>query len=142
MKKFFKYAFLIVFLIAVFSVIFKDRIIKHYLVKWATEKAGTQVIIDDLKLNILNGSVQIENFRIQNPSRFPEGTLLYMPLIRADFDVQVLKKKKLHLRSLTFSIEELNIIKNKEGTYNYKDLDFIKKGDLFRTENREDEGKP
>jgi len=77
-----------------------------------TLKVGAAVI------NPFTSTVDIKGVVLKNPKGFDESAMLKMPQFRVQYDIPALFKKVIHIPELEIYVEELNIVKNKEGETN------------------------
>ncbi|MFH1201498.1 MAG: hypothetical protein V1674_01250 [Candidatus Omnitrophota bacterium] len=117
MKKFITVVLIVV--IALFAVsLVRDIIIKSVISVAATQITGAKVSVGRFSLSVVRQSMRIDNFKMYNPSGFPEGILVDIPKIAVDYDVFSLLKGKLHLRKAAINLKEIGLLKNKEGKLN------------------------
>lgn len=111
----------------------KDAIIKSTVVMGIRQVTGTAAEIDKFSLGLLKQKIRIEGLRVYNPSGFPEAVLLNVPQIVVDYDLRALLKKTLHMPLFRLNLQELTLVKNREGKLN---VDFLKV-----TQKAKDDGK-
>jgi len=110
---------IVVVIIALFIIgLVKDQIIKSIVTAAIEKNTGTKAAIGGFSLGLLTHSVEIKNFKMYNPSGFPQGLLIDLPYAKVDLDVPAFFKKELHLRELTVELRELDLVKNKQGEMN------------------------
>lgn len=121
--------FLIVIGIVVFSLvgiaIFKNQIVKSVVTKVASQIIGAPVHMDSFSLNILSSTIHISEFKIYNPSGFPEGILISCPKIKAIYNPATIFKQKRHFLIVDIELEEMGVTKNKEGKLNVDSLKIV-----------------
>ncbi len=130
MKKVNNKALRIVFI--VFAVLFvlailKDQVIKTTVAAAASSVLGTKVSIDGFSLGIVKQSVRIKGFKIYNPSGFPSGLLLNMEEVSVNYDLPALLGGKLHIPMAVIDLQEMVVVKNKEGKLNVDALKVTEK---------------
>lgn len=119
-------------------VVAKDAIIKSAVVMGIQQVTGTAVEIDKFSLGLWAQKIHIEGLRVYNPEGFPEAVLLNVPQVAVDYDLQALLKKTLHLPLLRFNLQELTLVKNREGELN---VDFLKVTQKAKDDSKKNEVK-
>jgi hypothetical protein len=122
-------AALFLFLLMAGGVVFaKDLIIKKGLEFAVSRITGFETRIQDLRLDLANGSIRVDGLRIFNPDRFDTRTFADIPEIFIQPDLQaILKKQSLHLREVRFAVHEINVEKAKDGVSNLQLLTSVGK---------------
>lgn len=101
---------------------------KHIRIKEIVENEieqslGINVTIREVTLSPLLAQVGLKGVTIHNPDGFAEDELAYLESLRFVFDpIEVLTRKKPNIYLTTLDLKRLNIIKNKEGKINLKEL--------------------
>jgi len=96
----------------------KDQILRTVISGTATAVTGAPVKIKVFSLSLLKQSVLIKDFKMYNPAGFPKEVFVDIPQIEVGLDVGALLTKKIHLKKVTLDLNELVVIKNKEGKLN------------------------
>lgn len=120
--------------VIVLGVILAIGILKNVLIKAAVEigaKAvtGAAVHIDSFSFSILRSSVHVKGFRMHNPKGFPNEPMVNIEEIRADYNLGQLLKGKIHLPLVILRLNELVIVKDKDGNLNVDALKVVQSGD-------------
>lgn len=102
--------------------IVKDSLIKSVVTAGTTKVIGAPVKIDGFSLSVFKQAVRIKGFRIYNPKGYPKEPFLDISEVSVDYDLGALLKRKLHLPSVVVNLNELVVIKNKEGKLNVDSL--------------------
>jgi hypothetical protein len=102
--------------------VFKDQIIKAWIIIAAKEITGAEVSISQFSLSLVRQSARIKGFRLYNPPGFPQEVLADVPEVFIALDVPALLRDQLHLRHVRLSLKELRVIKNRDGKMNYEAL--------------------
>lgn len=105
----------------------KDRLIKKAITLYMTRVTGAAVTIDDFSLSLIKQSIRIQGFKLYNPEGFGQGVLLDIPEVRADYDLALLLRKKVHLYLLLINLKEARIFRNKDGRLNVDSLKVARK---------------
>lgn len=100
----------------------KDQIIKSVVMAVGSNVTGTRIQIGGFSLGILKQVVSIKNFKMYNPAGFPAGVMVDLPQVHVESELFSLLKGKLHLKTVSIELKELNLIKNKEGKLNVDSL--------------------
>ena len=119
--------FLIIVIVFCLAVILKDQVLRMMVIYSASKITGAEVSIGRLSFGVINPSIKIKSCYLFNPRGFPNETLLAMPTIEARYKKDALFKKPLHLNTLAVDIQEIVVVKNKDGKLNIEALDIFKK---------------
>ena len=126
MKKFL-IALGIVVLFLVCVLIIKDEIIKSVLTVAVSRSTGTAVHMDGFSWDISSSTIHISGFKMSNLRGFPKGILAFCPRINIIYDRSTVFKLKHHLLFLEIELNELGLVKNKEGDLNLDSFKNVKK---------------
>lgn len=119
---------ILVVILIIFTLFFlKDQIIKFTVSQAASQIIGAKVSIGGLSLGVIKQSIQIKNLKIYNPKEFPRGILVYLPHIKANYDLASFFKGKLYLSLLEIDLKEIGLVRNKEGKLNVDNLKIAQK---------------
>ena len=121
MKKLITIIIILVVMLFILAVA-KDQIVKTIVATAIEKTVGAKISIGSFSLSLLTHTLEMKDFKMYNPSGFPKGLLIDLAYIRVDLDVPALLKKELHLRELTVELQELDLVKNKEGQLNVDSL--------------------
>jgi len=80
-----------------------------------------------MSVGLFSNKIEIKGFEMGNPEGFPEESLISIPLMAVQYDRSALMKKSVHITSLILHIDQVGIVKNKEGRLNVDSLNFIEK---------------
>ena len=73
----------------------------------------------------------INKVTLRLPEGFPEESLISISFMEVQYDRSALMKKSVHITSLILHIDQVGIVKNKEGKLNVDSLKFIEKTKEF-----------
>lgn len=124
-----------VFLILLTLFFVSFSIIKHLKIKEIVEREieqslGIDVTLGSIEFSPLLAHIGIKGVTIHNPSGFPEEELAYLKSIHFVLDpLEVLTSKKPNIYVFALQLERLNIVKNRQGKVNIKEIIPIKEGD-------------
>ncbi len=93
----------------------------------SSKVVGAPVKIGGFSLGIFRPAVRIKNFRLYNPKGYPREVLIDIPEISVGYDLAALFKKRLHLYFLTVNLQEMVVIKSKDGKLNVDSLQVAQK---------------
>ncbi|MBI3306698.1 MAG: hypothetical protein HYZ84_02670 [Candidatus Omnitrophica bacterium] len=110
------------FLIIILSLIFHDTAAKIFLTGFLGWNLGVPVQIEKTKVNLLDTDIEVRGLRLGNPSNFPEGTLVYIPVIFVDFEAWDLLKGRIHFETVEIDCEDIRIVRNEAGQVNWLSL--------------------
>ncbi len=96
----------------------KDQGIKAAVTIGVSEAVGAPVHIDGMSVGIFRQSVRIRGFKMYNPSGFPRGLMVDIPVISVEYDLGAILKGDLHLPLLVLDLKEMTVVKNREGKLN------------------------
>jgi len=96
----------------------KDQILRGVIASTTTAVTGAPTKIDHFALRVFKNSVHIKGFKMYNPEGFPKEVFVDIPEVEIDLNVGALLKKKIHIQKVTLDLNEVVIIKNKEGKLN------------------------
>lgn len=117
--------FFLVLQILLFSVFL---FVKHLRIKEIVERQiehdlGINVTIDKIEFSPLLVHIGVSGITIHNPEGFSEGELAYINSIHFVIDpLETIIRRKPNIYLFTLNLERLNIIKNKEGKVNIKEI--------------------
>lgn len=126
MKKVLVLSVIIVILVITLASV-KDHLIKRAITSYMTRVTGAAVTIDVFSLSLIKQSVRIQGFKLYNPEGFPQGVLLDIPEVRADYDFALLLGKRVHLYLLLIDLKEARIFRNRDGRLNVDSLKVAQK---------------
>lgn len=113
---------LIIFLITSF-VIIKNFKIKDIVEREIEQSLGINVSIGKIEFSPLLAHVGASGITVHNPAGFEEEELAYINSIHFIFDpIEILTRKKPNIYLFVLELERLNIIKNKAGKINIKEI--------------------
>jgi hypothetical protein len=124
----------VTFLILIVLLTILFFIVKHLRIKEIVENEiehylGINVTINKIDFSPLLAHIEASGITVHNPRGFPEDELAYINSIHFMFDpIEILFQKKPDIYLFTLNLERLNIIKNKEGKVNLKEIIPIKEG--------------
>ena len=98
--------------------IVKDQIIKAAVQAGASRVLGTKVSVGGFSFGILRQSVRVKAFKIENPKGFPQGSMVDVTEVGVDYDLPALLGGKLHFPLVILNLNEMVVVKNKEGVLN------------------------
>ena len=102
-----------------------NQIIKTAVTISASNILGTKVHIDKFTIGISEPTLEIFGLKIYNPEDFPQGILIDINKIGAEYDLPSILKGTLHLPIVVLDLQEMIIIKNQEGLLNVDSLKII-----------------
>lgn len=121
MKKWQKILMIVVIVFAVLGII-KNPLIKIVVTGGASYVMGTKVHIDSFAVGVFKHAVRIKGFKVYNPKGFPKGVLIDINEISVEYDLLSVFKGKLHLPLVVLDLNEMVIVKNKDGKMNIDSL--------------------
>jgi uncharacterized protein involved in outer membrane biogenesis len=113
----FRLAILVVVLIAIF-LLSLNTILRVMIEHNIREKTGLDAEIGRFELGWTEPTIEIQDLKIYNPANFGGTTFLDIPEIHIEYDREALLKKEIHLTLLRFNLDELDIVRDKDGHLN------------------------
>jgi len=111
----------IVVLIVVFLV-FKNPIIKAGISFGAEKALGLELGMKKLDINLSGTFIEIGDFHLNNVEGFEERTMMQIPEVYVDYELQPLLKGNIHLTDLRLHLSEFIITRNAKGQLNINAL--------------------
>jgi len=97
------------------------------------KELGINITIDKLEYSTFLTLIKAEGITIHNPEGFGDKELAYIGAISLVWDpLDMLIRKRPKIYMLALDLQRLNIIKNKEGKFNIRELIPIKEADATR----------
>lgn len=126
MKNLKKWQKICLIILAVFVVI---GLTKNYFIKTAVKAGasfvtGAPVSIRGFAVGIFRPRVVIKDFKLYNPKGFPKEPMVDISEVTVQYSVPDLLKGKIHLPMLVVDVEEMVIVKDKDGNMNVDALKF------------------
>lgn len=115
----------IVIIVAVVVVglnIFKNALAQSIISGALSKATHVPVHIGGVDVRFSSTTIDLKNIRINNPSSFPEKTMLDAPQIYISFDAPALFKGSAHFRDVKLNLKELVVVKNTQGELNVNAL--------------------
>jgi hypothetical protein len=105
----------------------KDQIIKSVVMSQGSQILGAKIHLDSLDVGLFKQSIRIKGLKVYNPPGFPNEVMVDIPEISVDADIPSIMKGKLHLPLVIVNLNEMVLIKNKEGKLNVDSLKVVEK---------------
>jgi len=114
---------------------------KNALVKTAVETGGSLVLgaevkIDRLSLSLIKSRVYIRGLKVYNPQGFPREAMVDINELGAQIDVPALMRNKIHIPQMVLKINEIVVVKDKEGKLNIDALKVMEKNEAGTDKNK------
>ena len=113
--------------VVVVFIMARDWMLKGAVSTAASNVLGAPVKIDHFSISFIRHSAKLSGLKVSNPEGFPPGTLLLISAASVNFDLPAILKKDLHLNELIVHVDEVVVVKNKEGVLNVDSLKVAKK---------------
>ena len=111
-------------LLAVALVLLKDVLAKSLTERNLRDGTGMDAQIARMEIGLATPTMNMEGLKIYNPAGFGGGTMLDLPELRLEYDLDAAGKGKVRLKTLRLHLAELHIVKDKNGVSN---LDLLEK---------------
>lgn len=109
-------------------------VVKHLRIKEIVEarierNLGINVSIKRIEFSPLLAHIEVSGITVHNPEGFLDSELAYIESMHFTFDpIEILIQRKPNIYLFTLDLKRLNIIKNKEGKINIKEIIPVKEG--------------
>jgi hypothetical protein len=128
LKAFFKIvlSLLIISIFVVISVtIFKNAIATYLLKRDVERLLGLQVTMDNMIVGLSTTTVEAKGLKVLNPSEYEDKVLLDIPEVYINYDMHACLNRDLHFEYIKLDLNELYVIKNKDGKINLDDIKVV-----------------
>jgi uncharacterized protein involved in outer membrane biogenesis len=125
MKFLFKWGrriFLLLVVLVVLVVVFKNTILKVLIQQRLHTQTGMEARIGSLEVGLISPVIHIENFKLYNTADFGGSVFVSLPEIHAEYDPRALASRRLHFKLLRFNLAEFNLVRNEAGRTNIMEL--------------------
>ena len=121
MKKVF---IIILCLFILFGFLFLGRlhVLKKTIVFGTQYVLGAPVKIGDIHIDRAEGMITLKDFKLFNPKGFPKGVLMTAHEIKITYQKPLMVKGKIHLLQVVMDLDEIVVIKRKDGKMNVDSL--------------------
>ena len=111
---------LAIVIVALFGLsVIKNQIIKATITTIGSSVVGAPLKIKKFSLSLLTQKVRIKGIKLYNPKGFPKEPMIDIPEVSVDYNLGALMTGKLHFPLLIVDLNEMVVIKNKEGRNNH-----------------------
>lgn len=117
LKWMFRLFLLLLVLLAILALSF-DSIVTSIAEGKLRKQTGLEVQLGRLEIRPWSGRARVEQLVIYNPAEFGGGPMVSLAELQVEYDPELARERKLHLKVLRFNMAELNIVINKEGQSN------------------------
>jgi len=125
--------FVIVGLLFATFVLVKHLRIKDIIETEIEHNLGINVSINKIEHSPLLAHIKISGMTIHNPFGFVDSELAYIESLHIVFDpIEILTREKPNIYLVALDLKRLNIIKNKEGKINIKEIVPVKETDVSK----------
>jgi len=125
--KFIKKLLFIIIVVIVLIVIGRNIIVKTVVPIAARSTEGIKMSLGKVNIGLTDALIGIKDIEIKNPKGFPKGNMVEINEIYIDPVVADIFKDNVHLVEVRFDLDNLVIIKNEDGDFNFKKLTQAKK---------------
>jgi len=112
--------FLIILLVVV--VLGRNVLVKYGAPIGAKIGAGVGMSIGNVDIALTKPRIELDNINIKNPKGFPKGNMAEVSQIYLDCRLREFLKNKIYINEVHFYLNKIEIIKNKNGEFNFKKL--------------------
>jgi hypothetical protein len=95
------------------------NIIARISVEYGVKKmTGFPLEIGRVDVGLLNGTLEVTNLKLSNPSEFHGGTFVDLPLFKVDYTTLSMLTGSPHIKELVVNVEQVMLVKNEKGEVN------------------------
>ena len=96
---------------------------REYLIQQAEKAVGRQIEVQNIEVNLWNGiGVRFENFRLADDPAFSSDPFVQAKSLQANVRLLPLLRKDVQVKRLILHEPGINIIRNRQGVYNFASL--------------------
>lgn len=121
-------------------ILVKNQLANLLVTASVSQVTGAPVHIDSFGFGIFRQAVSIKGFKLYNPQGFPREILLDISEMNIQYDLPALLKGKFHAPLIVLDINELVVIKNKEGKLNVDSLKVTQQAQAAKEAEKSPEG--
>ncbi len=110
-------------LLVVALVLLKDVLAKTLTERNLRDGTGMDAQITRMELGLATPTMNMQGLKIYNPAGFGGGSLLDLPEMRMEYDIDAAGQGKIRLKTLRVHLAELHLVKDKNGVSNLDLLD-------------------
>lgn len=112
-------AFLVLVLLIILTIVFFRNRLCEALISAATTKAtGLTLSLEKINLDVLSGTIEMHGVTLLNPPEFKPKALGRAEEVFVKYDLLDCLKGRFHLRQVKVRISEINVIRNEKGKSN------------------------
>jgi len=119
--KFIKRLLFIIIVLIVLIVIGRNIIVR-YGAPVGARVVGIKMSLGKVNIGLTDALIGIKDIQVKNPKGFPKGNMVEIKEIYIDPEVAGFLKDKIHLVEIRFDLDNLVIIKNENGEFNFNKL--------------------
>jgi len=127
-KKVFLWLGIVAVAVVVASLLGRSLLIKQGLQSGVKKSLGMELTIREINVGLFRTDIRVEGLKIYNPEGFEGELLADLPLIFVDYELGPMLKDKVHLHEVELNINEIVVVRNKNGEVNLNRLKPISAG--------------
>lgn len=104
----------------------KNLVARAALSRGVTAITGLKFTAESVNVGVFKSSIDMKGLKLLNPSGFTDPVMVDIPRIYVDYNLGDCIRKKVHLEELILHLEEVVVVKNKEGELNLDCLKVVK----------------
>ncbi len=86
------------------------------------QKSGFTLTVAKQNISVLSGSADVQGLQITNPDRFAAKDFIKFNELKGSVEVRPLLKKKIIVDEVVVDLDNLAVVQNKDGEYNFEAL--------------------
>ncbi|RKY36614.1 MAG: hypothetical protein DRP78_03210 [Candidatus Omnitrophota bacterium] len=123
LKRIFIAVVLIIIILLAGLITAKNIIVKTAVVSGVKAVTGLNLEVENIDIGLMKTLVAINGLKLFNPEGIEDKVMVNIPEIYVDYNLKAFLQKKIHLQVVRLNLEELLVVKAKNGTLN---LDALK----------------
>ncbi len=88
---------------------------------------GLHLEIRRMEVGVFRSRVHVQGMKLHNPAGFPDRVMVDVPEVYVDYDLPAFLTGRTHLRELRLNLQELTVVKDRQGRLNLDSLTSVKK---------------
>jgi len=118
MKKILTRCIAVIVVVLLVLVLARNLIVPPIIRSGIRAATGLNVVIGSMDIGLFKTYLNVARVELLNPPQFEDRVMVNIPLIHVNYQLGALLRKKVHLRSVTFAMQDVLIVKNADGSFN------------------------
>ncbi len=117
---------IIIAIVIVCVLVFKDFFIKNAITMVGSRVVGTKLSIDKFSFKVFSQKIHVQGIRLYNPEGFPAEPLILIDEALVKYNLGEMLTGKLHFPEMILDVRELVVVKNEAELLNVDELPIVK----------------